>query len=143
MSELSFFFKHNKPVASNEFFPATKSLVDEDGKPLLWEIRRISSREDSAIQGECMYEVPVAGRKGVTRSKLNTNKYVAKLVAASVVVPDLLNAELMQSYGANTPHELVMEMVDSPNEWNALVMFIQEINGFNVSLQEDIDDSKN
>jgi hypothetical protein len=141
MSDLSMFFKKNKPVAVNEFFAATKSLVDAEGAPLLWELRRLTTAQNSLIQDESMQEVRSKGKR--TEYRLDTTLYLSKLVAASVVFPELRSSELMDSYGVGSPWALVMEMVDNPGEWNALVAFIQGINGFDVSLSEDVDDAKN
>ena len=46
------------------------------------------------------------------------------MVAASVVYPDLDNAELQDSYGVKRPEELLLEMVDDPGEsFSAEVMW--------------------
>ena len=42
MSTLALFMKGNKKQRTNTFYPATKSLVDKDGKPLMWEIKPIT-----------------------------------------------------------------------------------------------------
>ncbi len=143
MSDLSLFLKKNKTTKTNAFFAATKSLCDESGDALKWEIKPISTKENEQLQDACTREIPVTGKPNVYRHKINTTAYIAKLVAASVVSPDLCNAELQDSYGVNTPENLIKEMIDDPGEWNDFVMFIQQFNGFNVSLQEDIDEAKN
>lgn len=140
MSDLSRFLKKNKPVAANEFYPATRSLVDENGAPLLWELRRLTSKQNADIQNDCMVGVTVKKR---TEYKFNTAMYLAKIAAASVVFPDLQSSELQVSYGASNPENLIMEMIDDPGEWNAFVTHIQELNGFDKSLGEDIDEAKN
>ena len=143
MSDLSLFLKKNKVIKANVFFAATKSLPDENGEPLLWEIKRISTKEDEAIRDACTAEVPVKGRPGVYRNKLNTNMYVSKLLAAAVVFPDLLNAELQDSYGVKTPEDLLKEMIDDSGEYTALTAFVQELNGFNITMTEQADEAKN
>jgi hypothetical protein len=143
MSELSLFFKKNKTEKKNASYAATKSLCGEDGKPLLWEIRPISTKENDRIQDACTKEVPVEGKRGMYRHKIDTTAYISKLLVSAVVFPDLYNAELQDSYGVNTPEDLLKELVDDPSEYNELTMFIQSFSGFDVSLQEDIDTIKN
>jgi hypothetical protein len=143
MPELSAFLKKNKTVKEHVFYPATKSLADERGNPLVWEIKPLSTKEDERIRESCTREVPVPGKPNLFRHKVDADKYVAKQVAASVVSPDLYSAELQDSYGARTPEDLLKEMVDDPGEWNDFVLFVQQFNGFNISLQEDIDEAKN
>ena len=143
MSDLSLFLKKNKVVKNNVFYAATKSLRGEDGKPLLWEIKPISTKEDEAIRDACTSEIPVRGRPNVYRNKLDTGKYVTKLIAASVVYPDLLNAELQDSYGVKTSEDLLKEMVDDSGEYMELTAFVQRLNGFNISMDEQADAAKN
>lgn len=135
--------KINKVARENTVFAATKSLCDEDGRPLEWEIKPLSTREDEKIKEQCTMEVPVKGKPNLYRPKLNTTEYLAKMVAASVVFPDLLNAELQDSYGVKTPEDLLKEMVDDPGEYNDFALFVQKFNGFNVSLDEKVDEAKN
>jgi hypothetical protein len=142
MSDTSRFLKKNKIVKQNIVFPATKSLCGEDGKPLDWEIKPITTKENERIQEQSMMEIPIPGKPNQYRQKINTSKYMTKLIAASVVYPDLYDAELQDSYGVKTPEELVQEMVDDSGEWNAFIQFINQFNGF-VPLQEEVDEAKN
>lgn len=143
MSKFSMFMKANKAIKENAKFAATKSLCDEKGQPLLWEFRAVSSKENEDIRDSCVVETPVAGKSGVTRSKLKTGLYVQKLIAASVVVPDLYDAELQDSYGVKTPEELLMALVDDPGEYSRLAEFVQHFHGFDVSLDEKAEQAKN
>ena len=143
MGNLSLFLKGNKVAKKNGFYPATKSLRDENGNPLKWEIKALTTKETEKIREECTVEVQVTGKPGMFRPKVNGKEYVSKLIAASVVFPDLLNAELQDSYGVKTPEDLVLEMVDDPNEYNDFAKFVQEFNGLDESLQDKIDTAKN
>jgi hypothetical protein len=142
MSDTSRFLKKNKIIKANTRYAATKSLTDENGKPLEWEIKPISTKENEHIQENCMIEIPIPGKPNQYRQKINSTKYMTKLIAASVVSPDLYNAELQDSYGVNTPENLVQEMVDDSGEWNAFIRFINNFNGF-VPIQEEVDEAKN
>ncbi len=143
MPNLSLFMKQNKKIQENVKFAVTKSLLDENGEPLEWEIRPLSTKENQIIREDCTIEVPVAGKKGLFRPKVNTNKYLSKLVAASIVYPDLYNKELQDSYGVMSPEELLQEMVDNAGEYNSLVEFIQKVSGFDISLSDKVDEAKN
>jgi len=140
---MSRFFKKNKVVKENTFFAATKSLLDEIGKPLMWEIRPLTTKEDEKIRDSSTMEIQIPGKPGVYRNKVNTSAYIAKLIVASVVDPDLYNAELQDNYEVKTPEDLVKEIIDDPGEYIAFAGFIQNFNGFNVTLQEEIDEIKN
>ena len=143
MSNFSRFMKKNKIAKENTTFPATKSLVDENGEPLLWTISPLSTKKNDDIRDECMIEVPVVGKPNMYRPKLNTSKYIAKMICACVVEPNLYDKELQDSYGAMTPEELLKEMIDDPGEYQALVSFVQEFNGFNSTLDDKVEEAKN
>ncbi len=142
MSQFAKFMKKNKVVKENIFYGATKSLVDEDGQPLQWELRHLSTKENDALRESCTIEVQVKGKPGLYRSKTNTTKYIAKMVCASVVYPNLNDKELQDSYGVMTAEELLHEIVDDPGENANLTQFVQQMNGF-TSLEEEVDKIKN
>ena len=142
MSNFSKFMKANKIQKQNVMHPVTKSLVDENGEPLLWEIKPLTTKENEALREKCTIEVPVKGKPNMFRPKVDMNKYQTKLICAAIVNPDLNNADLQNSYGVMTPEDLLKEMVDDPAEYTDLMVFIQKISGFK-TLQEDVDDAKN
>lgn len=139
--DLKYFLKDNQKKQEHKTYAATKSLCDEEGKPLMWEFRPISAEEMEDIQEEHTRDVPVEGKPGVYRPKTNLTEVNRSMVCASCVSPDLHNAELLDSYGAATPEELVTKMVQSPGEYTDLVAFVSQLNGFN--LQKDVQTAKN
>lgn len=142
MSNFAKFMKQNKIQKENTFYPATKSLTDEEGNPLMWEIRPLTTKQDEDIRDVCTKEIPMQGRSNAYRPKFDANLYMNKLVVASTVCPDLYDAELQDSYGVKTPEELVKEMLDNPGEYQNLVLFIQEYNGF-TNMQDKVEEAKN
>lgn len=143
MSKFSKFMKANKVKKANEMYPVTESLRDENGKPLLWEFRHISSEENEAMRDECTVEVPVTGKPNVYRPKLKTSLYIRKMIVASVVMPDLYDAQLQDSYGVKTPEALLSAMVDNPGEYNELASYVQRLHGFDVSFEDKVGEAKN
>lgn len=143
MSNFSRFMKKNKIVKENTTFPATKSLVDEKGKPLEWTIKPLTTRENDDIRDACMIEVPVKGKPNVYRPKLDTSKYIAKMICACVVEPNLYDTELQDSYDVMTPEELLKEMIDDPGEYQTFASFVQGYNGFDTTLDNKVEEAKN
>ena len=143
MSKFSKFMKANKIEKKNATYAATKSLCDENGRPLEWEFRHITSKENEDLRDACTIDVPVTGKPNLFRQKVKSGLYVQKMVAASVVVPDLYDKDLQDSYAAMTPEELLLAMVDDPGEYNDLAAFVQKFQGFNVSFDEKVDEAKN
>lgn len=136
MDSLKFFLKENKVKKENLFYGATKSIKDEKGNKLLWEIRHITTSEDERIREECMRE-----DKGKIR--IDYSLYMKKMAVASVVFPPLYNAELQDSYDVKTPEELLVRLIDNPGEYQEFIKFIQKINGFDTSMTERVEKAKN
>ena len=142
MSKFTKFFKQNKIQKANTTYPATKSLVDENGKPLEWVIKPLTTDEDQKIRSACTYEEQVVGKRNEYKPKFDVQKYLCKMACASIEEPNLYDAELQNSYGVMTPEDLLKAMVDNPKEYDALVNFIDEYNG-NTSLEEKVEEVKN
>ncbi len=143
MSTLKRFLKENKIQKENTTFAATKSILDEDGKPVLWSIKPLTTQENDNLREDCTIEIPVKGKPNMFRPKLNTSKYIAKMIVASVVEPSLYDKELQDSYGVMTAEDLLKEIVDDPGEYNDFAAFIQEFNGFNATMEEKVEEAKN
>ena len=143
MSKFSRFMKKNKIVKENTTYAVTKSLIDENGNPLVWVIKPLTTKENDAIRDECMIDVPVKGKPNVFRPRLNTSKYIAKMLCACVVEPNLYDKELQDSYGVMTPEELLKEMVDNAAEYDAFTTFVQNFNGFNGTIEDKVEEAKN
>lgn len=143
MSDFSRFMKKNKITRENTTFPATKSLVDEKGNPLQWSIKPLSTKENDNIRDACMLDVPVKGKPNMYRPKLDTSKYIAKMLCACIEEPNLYDKELQDSYGVMTPEELLKEMIDDPGEYQEFASFVQDYNGFNTTFEEKVEEAKN
>lgn len=143
MSDLSRFLKANKIKRENTTFAATKSLVDAKGNPLPWTIKPLTTKENDAIRDECMIEVPVKGKPNMFRPKLDTSKYIGKMICACVVEPNLYDKDLQDSYGVMSPDDLLKEMIDDPGEYQEFATFVQNFNGFNTTLEDKVEKAKN
>lgn len=143
MSKFAKFMKANKVEKKNEFYAATASLCDENGKPLEWEFKHISSKDNERIRDECTSEVAIPGKRNAFRPKLKMGLYFQKMIVASVVSPDLYDSELQDSYGVKDPEELLLAMVDGPGEYSDLVAFVQKMQGFDVQFDDKVEEAKN
>ena len=142
MSNLNRFLKENKIKKENTHYAATKSLTDEKGQPLLWEIRPLTSKETNRITDECTIQEQVPGKPNMFRSKIDSTKVLTKMMVASIVEPNLNDKTLQDSYGVMTPEDLLTEMIDNPGEYNDFGKFINEYNGFNEGVNEKVEKAK-
>lgn len=142
MSKLSCFLKDNKSKRDNTTYIPTKAFKDENGNPIKWIIKPLSTREYDAIRDRCMKDVPVLGKPNQYTQKLDASNFNASLIAASVVEPNLNDAQLQDSYGVKTAKDLIREMIDNPGEYNDFLAFIIDYNGF-TDINDDIEEAKN
>lgn len=140
MGKLERFLKANKKDRENVFFPATAAITDDEGKPILWEIKPLTTARCEEIKQDCIRVT--TGENGVARERLDTARYMEKLLAASVVSPNLLSAELQDSYGVYTPEELLKAIIDNPGEYAAFGDFVYSLMGFK-TFKERVAEAKN
>lgn len=143
MSKFSLFMKANKVEKKNEQYAPTDTLMDEGGNALKWEFRHITSKENETLRDECTMEVQVTGKPNLYRPKVNSAKYLSKLIVAATVVPDLYDKELQESYGVMTPEDLVYAMVSDAGEYQEFSMWMQKFQGFTKSFEDKVDEAKN
>lgn len=142
MNNLSAFLKQNALENENVKFVASKRFIDDSGKPVEWEICGITSEEDEAIRKACTRKVQVPGKKGQYTPETDYNAYLGKLAARCTIFPNLNNAELQNSYGCMGADSLLKTML-KPGEYADYLAKIQEVNGFDVTMEELVDEAKN
>ena len=143
MSNVKHFLKTNKKVKPNTFYAASENFLDQDGKPLLWEIKPLSTQDNERIKDECTTIIETRDKGFKAHPKIDIKALQAKQIVASVVFPDLHNAELQDSYGVKEPEDLLFAMLDEAGDYQNLVQFIMKFNKLNVSLDEKIEEAKN
>lgn len=133
-------------LAQNAALPANKEIIvsrrfTEDGNPVPFVIRAIDEETNGKIRSEC---TTTSTFKNQQTRKFDTNRYLAKLCAASVVSPDLANSELQTSYGVVGSEEVLKRML-LPGEYGTLLEAVQEMNGYDaekfVEVQDEVKNS--
>lgn len=142
MNNLTAFLKENAIKVENIKYVASKRYVDGNGKPIEWEIQGVTSDEDEAIRKACTKKVPVTGKKYQYTTETDYQAYVGKLAARCTVYPNLNDASLQDSYGVMGADALLKKMLTA-GEYAEYLMKIQEINGFDVSFEDKVQEAKN
>lgn len=143
MSKFARFMKSNKTTKENGFYAPTASICDENGKPVEFEFKHITSKQNEDMRERCTVDVQIVGKPNMYRPKLNTSKYLTQMIVASTVCPDLYDAELQDSYGVKTPEDLLFAMVDDAGEYQDLCVWVQKFQGFTKTLEDKVDEAKN
>lgn len=138
---LSAFLAENALAVENIRFTASPRFV-ENGKPVEWEIKTITATEDEALRKACAKRVPVPGRKNQYQRETDYDMYLGKLAVACTVFPDLKSAALQESYHVMGEETLLKAML-TPGEYADYISKVQEVCGFDTTLQEEVDEAKN
>ncbi len=140
---LSLFLAENIEKPENVRYAATSRIKDENGEPVLWEIRPVTSAEDDELRRASIRRVSVPGRKGQYTNEMDMNIYLGKLGAAATVYPPLTDASLQQSYQVNGAENLLKAMLTAGEYMNYLTR-VQEVSGFTaVTHQDEVNEAKN
>lgn len=141
MSNLSVFLAGNKDVEET-----TKVVISNrykvKGKPVAWEIKPVDSDTDEMLRKECTKKIPVPGKRGQYTMDTDMDQYLIKLCVKCVVFPNLNDAELQDSYNVKSG-ELLLKKLLLPGELLELKAVVMEVNGFDVSVEDKIDEAKN
>ncbi len=140
MSDLSLFFANSTAAYTEESVIVSSRFKDSEGNLVPWRIKTITEEENEEIRKYATRYTK--GKHGTKVPEHNQEAYVGKLISESVVYPDLKNAELQKSYGVIGAEKLVKKMLFA-GEYAKLVEKIQAINGFDVDVNEIVDDIKN
>lgn len=141
MGDLSAFLAQNAEQDESVKYIASKRFV-QGGVPIEWEIQSVTSEEDEQIRKTCTKKVQVQGKKGQYTQDFDSEKYLGLLAAKCIVYPNLNAAELQDSYKVMGADAVLKKML-KPGEYQNLLAKIQEINGFNISMDELVGEAKN
>ena len=141
MSNFAAFMAGNANNVENVKYVVSKRFVDNK-KPIEWELKAIGSDLDEAIRKECTKKVPINGKRGQYTQETDTDKYIAKMCVNCIVYPNLNDAELQDSYGVMGAEELLKKML-LPGEYTELKAKVMEVNGYDMSMEELVDEAKN
>lgn len=133
MSKFSSFMKGKvKPAETVEL------KLDRFDEPI--QLRALTAGEADEINARCFVNKP--GAKGKQERIFDVVKYNRGVCVASIVYPDLNDAELQESYGVRGAENLYSEMF-LLGEASLILEKVTEISGLDTSINDDIEEAKN
>lgn len=141
--DLTAFFAGNAISIENVKYVASKRFINPETKaPMEWELSAIESAVDEEIRKECTYKRPIPGKRGQTTSELDVDKYIGRVCARCTIFPNLNNADLQNSYGVKDADALLKKMLNV-GEYAEFKAKVMELNGFDTTMEELVDEAKN
>ena len=133
MDRIKYFLKSNKKIKENIFFPVSEELKDEQGNVLEWELKALSTDEVEKIREEA------TNKNGV----YDHQKFVKKIICASVVDPNLNLIELQDSYNVKSAEDLITKILDCPADYYKLVEKVFKLNKLDENFADKVAEVKN
>jgi len=109
---------------------------DAEGKPLKFTIRAMTSRDFEDIR-----KASTVIRKG-RKVEFDAQSFNIKTVINHTAVPDFKDAESIQKLGCRTPEEYVQRVLLA-GEITTLASEIQKLSGFDVEMEDLVEEAKN
>lgn len=142
MSNLQAFFAQNVEKVTIEEHVVSKRFKDENGNPIPWKFGAIDGDQDAANRKACTKRMPVPGKKGLFMPETDYELYTLKNAVSTIKFPDLNNVELQNSYGVMGAEALLQKML-LPGELAEVKKIAQAVNGFDVGMDELVEEAKN
>lgn len=140
MSDFSVFMNGSKANEVTKFVASER--FKKNGKPVEWEIKPIDSDLDELLRKDCTRKVPIAGKRGQYTQELDNDKYIGRMCAACTVYPNLKEAEFQDAFGVKTEDALLKKLL-LPGEYTEYKAKVMEVNGYDLSMEELVDEAKN
>ena len=141
MSDFAVFMAGNAGKVETVKYAASSRFAVK-GKPVEWELKAIDSDLDETLRKECTKRVPIPGKRGQYNQETDTDKYIGKMCVACTVYPNLNDAALQDSYGVKDGVSLLKKML-LPGEYTEFKAKVMEVNGYDMSMEELVDEAKN
>ncbi|MDO4728433.1 MAG: phage portal protein [Bacteroidota bacterium] len=137
---LKAFLKENVEIIDNVEYVVSERMKDENGKPVPWKLRTLSTKETKLWRND--FTKVSIGKKGARTETFDGEEYIKKCAVESITYPDLNDKELQDSYGVMSADDLLIEML-LPGEYTKLIEKMNEINGFDTSFEDKVEEAKN
>lgn len=137
MKNLESFLKYSEIENDNIKFVVDENIKDEEGNPIEWELKKLKAQDSEEAQ-DASFKLDIESQD----VQFNQRVYRGKLMAKSVVYPDLNNAALQNAFDVRTPEDLLVAMLDM-GPYQKLEKQVNLINGFGKSFTEVKDKAKN
>jgi hypothetical protein len=130
-------FLNNHPIDNlTEEVVVSSRFKDEKGNMMKFKIKAMTSREFDEIRRSAMQI-----KKG-RKVEFDAQKFNLQVVIHHTLVPDFKDAASIRKLGCHTPEEYVQKVLLA-GELATLAQKIQELSGFDVEMDELVEEAKN
>lgn len=107
-----------------------------------WEIKSLTAEETSDLRKQATRRV-VNKRTHQVEQETDQSKFADLVLTAAVVVPNLNDAKLQESWGCQGEPEKLLKRMLTMGEYNELTQSVMDLSGLNEDSAELVDEAKN
>lgn len=139
--DITAFLAGNAIKTEEQEYVASKRFIGKDGKPIPWRLRVLTNDELDDMTRRCKKKEFIPKTREYKVSVDNV-KLELEMICASVVYPNLNDANLQDSYGTVGAEATVKAML-TPGEYSDLARAVTEVAGFQMGMNEQVRTAKN
>lgn len=139
--DITAFLAGNAIKIEEQEYVASKRFIGKDGKPIPWRLRVLTNDELDDMTRRCKKKEFIPKTREYKVSVDNV-KLELEMICASVVYPNLNDANLQDSYGTVGAEATVKAML-TPGEYSDLARAVTEVAGFQMGMNEQVRTAKN
>lgn len=140
MSLLQDFLVENAGVSEKEHeVIVSKRFKDKDGNLLKFKIKPVTGEQFSDYQKKCS-SFEFQGKKKTMQ--LDSGRFNNMIIINHCIDPDFRNSDFLKKIGAQTPEQAVSKLLLA-GEVVELSQRISEVSGFDIDINEEVENAKN
>ena len=132
--DLSYFMPGNPEDVHEVEVAISRRIRDEDGNPVLFKLRPISTQRIEEIEDECKKSIVKKNR--VVGKELDQSRFLARIAVETTVYPDFKAQELRKAYQTEDPVEVAKKVLHIAGEYSTWIEKVSEINGFDDTAED-------
>lgn len=138
--DMSAFMKGKAKQLPEEEKVVTKLYLNDEGEPIPFKFRAISTPEIDVIRADC---TTVKVTKGQRIEKFDKDRFACRVAIETTIFPNFKNAELMKSYDCVDPVDTAKAVLNLAGEYTEWIQTCFRLNGFDDSFEELVSEAKN
>nr|WP_255428722.1 phage portal protein [Sporosarcina sp. resist] len=121
----------------------SKRFKNKEGKAIPFRFKAITTERIDEL--EKLHTIPVysGSRKRKTGEKVDQSRFMAHMAVESTIYPDFKSPKMRKGYKTQDPIEVAKKMLHVGGEYSEWLATVNEINGFDDSVEELEEAAKN
>ncbi|OES45807.1 phage tail assembly chaperone [Domibacillus iocasae] len=139
--DMSFFLAGKEKPVTEENVVVSRRYVDAEGKVIPFVMKPITTERIEEIEADCYTPVYEGSKK--VGEEFDRPRWIARMGIESTVYPNFRDKDLLKSFGAQDPVEVLKKMLSVGGEYAEFMKAAQRINGYMDTFEDLVSEAKN